>query len=241
MKEAGKRLIGQNDYRNFCKMDVGNGVVTFFRRIDNISFEVLDKEAGVYATVELIVEGSSFLWHQIRCIVGVLFLVGQKKEAPSIIDDLLNIEKYPCKPQYNMGSEIPLVLFDCQYEGVKWIFEPIELEKLIRQMQESWVREQTQATIIKRMIDYLQVELIKTPQSESQKNELNKKGITQPYAVLQGKSQSIHHVKFIDRLKVKSLESRVDHYVKRRRLDSEIYDKLAEGKQLALTLLPKDS
>ena len=29
IRDAGRRLIGEKDYRNFCKMDIGNGVVTF--------------------------------------------------------------------------------------------------------------------------------------------------------------------------------------------------------------------
>ena len=44
MQDAGKRLIGEHDFRNFCKMDVGNGVVTFIRRIDNITLNNLEKE-----------------------------------------------------------------------------------------------------------------------------------------------------------------------------------------------------
>jgi tRNA U38,U39,U40 pseudouridine synthase TruA len=42
MREAGKRLIGERDYRNFCKMDVGNGVVTFIRKIFDISINIID-------------------------------------------------------------------------------------------------------------------------------------------------------------------------------------------------------
>jgi tRNA pseudouridine38/39 synthase len=47
MRDAAKRLIGEHDYRNFCKMDVANGVVTFFRRIDDISIRVLDNESSM--------------------------------------------------------------------------------------------------------------------------------------------------------------------------------------------------
>lgn len=48
MRDAGKRLVGEKDFRNFCKMDVGNGVVTFLRRIDNITINVLDNEPNMY-------------------------------------------------------------------------------------------------------------------------------------------------------------------------------------------------
>jgi hypothetical protein len=47
MREGGKRLIGEKDYRNFCKMDVSNGVVVFFRRIENVSISILDKEPNM--------------------------------------------------------------------------------------------------------------------------------------------------------------------------------------------------
>ena len=38
-----------------------------------------------YTMCELTIVGSSFLWHQIRCIVGILFLIGQGKENPEVI------------------------------------------------------------------------------------------------------------------------------------------------------------
>ena len=34
--------------------------------------------------VELTVDGKAFLWHQIRCVVAILLLVGQHKESPSV-------------------------------------------------------------------------------------------------------------------------------------------------------------
>ena len=67
-------------------------------------------------------------------------LVGQGREDPSIVTELLNVEKNPCKPQYSMASELPLVLFDCQYESVKeWRYDHLEIEKLIKKIQDSWV------------------------------------------------------------------------------------------------------
>jgi tRNA pseudouridine38/39 synthase len=192
-----------------------------------------------YSTVELVVEGSSFLWHQIRCIAAVLILIGQKKEEPSIIDDLLNIEKFPCKPQYSMCSENPLVLFDCQYDNnVEWIYDHTEIEKVIKKFQDVWLNHQTQATIIKEMINNLETRLPISVENENEtddNNNNNKRKLTQPYSSLQGKSHNTNYVKFEKRRTAKSLESRVDHYVKKRRLDSEIYEKIAEANDLAQT------
>jgi hypothetical protein len=36
--------------------------------------------------------GSAFLWHQVRCMASVLFLVGQRREAPDITTQLLDVE-----------------------------------------------------------------------------------------------------------------------------------------------------
>ncbi|OQD76143.1 hypothetical protein PENDEC_c005G02733 [Penicillium decumbens] len=57
--------------------------------------------------------GSAFLWHQVRHMVAILFLVGQGLESPSIVAELLDIEKNPRKPSYEMASDAPLVLWDC--------------------------------------------------------------------------------------------------------------------------------
>ena len=46
-------------------------------------------------------------------MVSILFLIGQGLEPASIIDELLNIQKTPCKPHYEMADDAPLVLWDC--------------------------------------------------------------------------------------------------------------------------------
>ena len=41
MRTAGALLVGSHDFRNFCKMDVGNAVVEFIRRLDAVYVEEL--------------------------------------------------------------------------------------------------------------------------------------------------------------------------------------------------------
>jgi tRNA pseudouridine38/39 synthase len=48
---------------------------------------------------------------QVRCIAAVLLMVGRGQERPEIVQQLLDVEKEPCKPQYNMASEEPLLLY----------------------------------------------------------------------------------------------------------------------------------
>lgn len=45
MKEASRKLIGTHDFRNFCKMDVGNGVVEFIRNILEIDIKPVTLES----------------------------------------------------------------------------------------------------------------------------------------------------------------------------------------------------
>ncbi|KAG5301631.1 pseudouridylate synthase [Histoplasma ohiense] len=59
------------------------------------------------------IHGSAFLWHQVRHLAAILFLVGQGLEAPSIIPELLDVEKHPRRPTYEIASDTPLVLWDC--------------------------------------------------------------------------------------------------------------------------------
>ena len=64
----------------------------------------------VYAFV---VHGSAFLWHQVRQMAAILFLIGQGLESPSLVSRLLDIKTQPCKPIYDMAADAPLVLWDC--------------------------------------------------------------------------------------------------------------------------------
>jgi hypothetical protein len=140
-----------------------------------------------------------------------------------------------------MCSENPLVLFDCQYDdnNVEWIYDHTEIEKVIKKFQDIWLNHQTQATIIKEMINNLETRLQPCSATIIEENEKdknnNKRNLIQPYSSLQGKSYCTNYVKFEKRRTAKSLESRVDHYVKKRRLDSEIYEKIAEANDLAQT------
>ena len=55
-------------------------------------------------------------------MVGMLFLIGQGLENPSLIDELLDVARYPCKPQYEMADDAPLVLWDCTFDGLEWVY-----------------------------------------------------------------------------------------------------------------------
>ncbi|WRT66693.1 tRNA pseudouridine(38-40) synthase [Kwoniella shivajii] len=113
MKLGAERLIGENDHRNFCKLDGSKQINNHKRTVLKAYFEGIDKENDKYV-FNLI--GTAFLWHQVRHIIAVLFLIGSGLEKPELISDLLNVEKYPSKPIYTMGDPLPLTLHECGYK-----------------------------------------------------------------------------------------------------------------------------
>ena len=66
MRAAASFLVGQHDFRNFCKADVA-AVKSFVRNI--LAVRVEEAEGMVWGgrrVVELYIRGTAFLWHQVR-------------------------------------------------------------------------------------------------------------------------------------------------------------------------------
>ncbi|KAF2475528.1 pseudouridine synthase [Lindgomyces ingoldianus] len=139
MKQGCSELVGLHDFRNFCKIDASKQLTNFQRRIFYADIEEISplsiptylshqnlqlpsqfppsSEAGeqqpkMYAFT---LHGSAFLWHQVRSIIALLFLIGQGLESPSLIPSLLDIASNPTRPKYEMASDAPLVLWDCVF------------------------------------------------------------------------------------------------------------------------------
>lgn len=46
-------------------------------------------------------------------------MVGSGQEKPSLVAELLDLTKFPKKPNYPMAPEYPLILEDCEYPQIK--------------------------------------------------------------------------------------------------------------------------
>ncbi|OZJ05573.1 hypothetical protein BZG36_01685 [Bifiguratus adelaidae] len=138
MREALQYFGGTHDFRNFCKLDPSKNIVNYERTVLDIDLiPAKDEFPGTsprqttshsndYDMWYLQLKGTAFLWHQVRCMMAILFLIGQGLESPAIIKDLVDIGKYNSKPEYNMASELPLVLYDCEFEPIPWRFSGLE-------------------------------------------------------------------------------------------------------------------
>lgn len=119
MEIACSKFLGEHDFRNFCKMDALN-VHNYRRRITTFEIVPCSERWASTEIMALRIKGSSFLWHQVRCMAAVLFMVGRGVESPSVIDELLDTNKTFRKPQYTIASELPLVLCSCEFEGLSF-------------------------------------------------------------------------------------------------------------------------
>lgn len=159
MRQAAKLFEGAHDFRNFCKVEAGKQITNFVRRIfESDIVEVEDTgsvlpylneadvrpenvAAGKHPKVYYFhVRGSAFLWHQIRHMVAVLFLVGQGLEQPSIISELLDAGKHPRRPNYHLADEVPLVLWDCIFPSSNYGLHNLEPD-MKDEMNWIWVGE----------------------------------------------------------------------------------------------------
>lgn len=131
MRAAASRLVGEHDFRNMCKLDPGKQITMFRRNVMHAAIDpisISDDGQGMYV-FNLI--GSAFLYHQVRHIMAILFMVGSGLEEPSVVSALMNVEPgletgadttgvapldvIDRKPEYQMADALPLVLWDCGY------------------------------------------------------------------------------------------------------------------------------
>lgn len=151
MKEASKHLIGTHDFRNFCKLNVlatTNYVRTIreleINEVEEMTFNPwLDEEnreieeektKNPFDQFYIRISADAFIWHQIRCIVTVLFNIGLSLDPPEVITDLLDVEKTPRRPGYHFADPRYLVLSDCYFKEDP--FEKSDLEILYEHTKE---------------------------------------------------------------------------------------------------------
>jgi len=164
MNEAANLYVGLHDFRNFCKQDASKQITNFQRRVMSASIE---KAQAVPSSILPIskrpptsptetqtepemyyfcLRGSAFLWHQVRHMIAVLFLVGQGLEKPSIITEMLDVESVISRPHYEMSDDRPLVLWDCEFDPqeIKWVYPEMKhisatsREDIISSIWEMW-------------------------------------------------------------------------------------------------------
>ncbi|XP_027733462.1 tRNA pseudouridine(38/39) synthase isoform X1 [Vombatus ursinus] len=230
MNDAAQKYVGTHDFRNLCKMDVANGVINFQRTILSAKVHLVAlrgpgeklQQQEPFQLCQFEVTGQAFLYHQVRCMMAILLLIGQRMEKPEIIDELLNIEKNPQKPQYSMAVEFPLVLYDCKFENIKWIYDREVQEFNVTHLQQLWASYAVKTHMLYSMLQGLDSAAI-SPGSGSKRNEVVQWRDVKP-SVQKQISAFVEGVKtrtykpLLDRPRCEGLESRIQHFVRRGRI-----------------------
>lgn len=171
MRAGAALLLGEHDFRNLCKLDAAKQITNFRRRIDRSDISEVDGTGGALYVFDLI--GTAFLWHQVRHIMAVLFMIGSGAEPVALMRALLNadgadagVETVDRKPEYQMADGLPLVLWDCAYDpaDVPWVQDVDEADedastdanepsRLLDQMAGIHVRSLIQATMHRHFLD----------------------------------------------------------------------------------------
>lgn len=115
MQKAAKLYEGEHDFRNFCKLDGSKQITNYNRTMISANIKHVYNDFYCFDLI-----GSAFLWHQVRCMTAILFLVGQGLEEPTLIEKMLDVTSMPQKPMYEMASDIPLLLYDCKFPAMEW-------------------------------------------------------------------------------------------------------------------------
>ncbi|KAK4698983.1 tRNA pseudouridine38/39 synthase, partial [Phenoliferia sp. Uapishka_3] len=140
MRDALRRLVGEHDFRNLCKVDAPKQLTTHVRTVISASIDRVAGEGEDMFVLNL--RGGAFLYNQVRHIVALLFLVGARLETPDVVDRLLwtsdrtpstealqattrpdeppaSREVMDGKPGYSMADDLPLILWECGFNGTE--------------------------------------------------------------------------------------------------------------------------
>lgn len=177
MGRAAAYLVGEHDFRNFCKFDAGKGIVSYERTVLHASIDQWTASSDVdraeetksgetcadvnnaippHRMMAFTISGTAFLWHQVRCIMGILFLVGEGKEYPHVVHRMLDVKAFPVKPGYVMASDLPLVLWDCAYNSDAVHFRGTQRQHLHVQqvlIDEVWRRHAIMAAMARAFVE----------------------------------------------------------------------------------------
>ena len=127
MRIAARELVGVHDFRNFCRVDASKQITNFRREILEADIVGVDGQKNLYY---LNLRGTAFLWNQVRSIMAILFLVGQGQEDASIVTKLLDVEKNPRRPAYEIAWGVPLVLYNCEFKDIPWTRRTCDVDAL---------------------------------------------------------------------------------------------------------------
>ncbi|CAI2723919.1 unnamed protein product [Schistosoma spindalis] len=158
MIDAGNRLVGVHDFRNFCASRIEKDTVTFIREIFEVVISDVNSCDHHCKLRRISISASGFLYHQIRYVMSILFMVGRGYESPSVVDDMLDLSKTPAKPHYQLAADFPLLFIAGTYPEscLNWETSEAAQLDLVKHYQKLWSEYGIRSAIVKRMLNYVE-------------------------------------------------------------------------------------
>ena len=149
MQEAALKFEGEHNFRNFCKLD-RTKFRDFNRSIQRVRIRTLDSNVPEpYKLCELDVTAKSFLWHQVRYMMGILSLIGYGRESCDVIDYMLDVEACKTKPGYSPAKAEGLILYDSGFEDIKWEISSLHVTTVLMRLQSLWARKSIEECMLR--------------------------------------------------------------------------------------------
>lgn len=253
MRRGLQYLIGEHDFRNLCKLDVSNvsnfrreiffAKIVPFRDCDgiNASSSGSGSDDTAYDSIWMLeITGIAFLWHMIRCIMAILFLIGEGKEQPEIIPWLLNTAECPAKPFYTMAEDLPLVLNSCQFDNLQMKMQPRVLWSLTDHFATIWERHMLAAARAENALQFLRSREVRKEDWTEFRSSLLSKYIDSSTLKAADHNSSKRHIQDtasndIDR--INSDKSQVEPDFKRPKADSQSPDSAGDSAAVVSALV----
>merc|ERR1712194_515106 len=192
-------------------MDIVN-VETFTLNISDIRMEPLciDESVGMHDQLwSITICGSAFLWHQIRFMLAILFTIGKGNESCKVIEELLDEKTFSVgKPQYEMASDVPLILYDCVFDEKDVKFENTTSIKTFCLWHQRWREHLIQSNVM-RIFWQKSIEGIEEKDAELDKVYKEMEQLKLPRSRKKNKRQSRKYVKLMDRTKEPSFDEKI--------------------------------
>jgi hypothetical protein len=105
-----------------------------------------------------VIQGSAFLWHQVRSMMAILFLIGKGFEDINLIETMLDKEfSFKTKLNYQIASDFPLILTNCQYEGISFKNNILNLSEIYENLKDIFENNLIEIGISTRMIKFFSI------------------------------------------------------------------------------------
>ena len=154
MNEAAQMLCGEHDFRNFGKFNVRNTVV-YVRRINEFQITSSARDSKFPQPYDMCfakIKGSGFIYHQVRNMMSVLYLIGAGYEQASVILELLDVKKNERKPSYGLTDAYPLVLYKTDYDNLRWRVSKQAFEMILKHTRRTWCENATRSVLSEELL-----------------------------------------------------------------------------------------